>query len=373
MRAASLFAGLGGFDIAMQNLGIKPSLMAEIDPSARAILASRFGTASLVGDATTVDLRGFDLVTAGFPCQGLSNAAATRKHSGLFDENSMSHVVWRALDRIAGVPFVCLENASSLSTARYAADLQALLQWLERHGYDVRVYVLNAGLYGTPMRRDRSFILARLQSMPWPIVAGEISFTCSAPIVGLNGQQGGAAWCIQPSPTKKATSYNLVVTERDLRSLRPEGLEALFGLPIGHTASAGSATSRYQRLGNAVSVQAAECALRILLTGKPSAPESPMAYPIDLTVPMRGGTSGSMVNRIYRSIAYGSSKIHNKIELDYCLPVYAEQMAADPSTVKPAQRAALKWIIDNGHMPARRLPWPSSVKVTLRQAGMLPA
>lgn len=368
MRAASLFTGIGGFDLAMRNLGIATSLVSEIDPAARAVLAARFPGARLVGDATQVDLRGFDLVTAGFPCQGLSNAAATRKHSGLLDDASRSSVVWRVLDRLAGVPFVCLENASALATTRYAADLGELLRWFREHDYDARVYVLNAGLYGTPLRRERAFVLARLRPLPWPNVPREVRFRGARPVVGVSGQQGGAAWGIQPSPTLKSGPYTLAVTSADVRSVTPEGLEDLLGFPPGHTAPAGSSAQRYMRLGNAVAPGVAEAALRILLTGEAPPVRPPSAYPLDLTVRARGGTSGSMVRRLYRSISMGRGN-HNRIELEYCLPVYADRMAADPATVTKPQWDALAWLGAQGLIPRHRKPWPTSVEITLTQRG----
>lgn len=371
LRAASLFAGIGGFDLAMHALGIRPELVAEINPSAQSVLAGRFGGSKLVGDATKVDLRGFDLVAAGFPCQGLSNAASTRDHSGLFDEESSSAVVWAALERIAGVPFICLENASSLTTARYAEDLRALLQWFTEHEYDARVYVLNAGLYGVPLRRERAFVLARLRAMPWPEVEQEVRSRCSAPIIGVSGQQGGAAWCVQPSPTLKSGTYTLAVTEDDVRSVTPEGLETLLGFPVGHTLPAGSQTQRYQRLGNAVAVPAAECALRILLAGVPSPVRPVGRYPLEMTVRARGGTSGSMVNRIYRSLRSGRGN-HNAIETRYCLPVYARRMTEDARTVTREQFAALAYVEEKGLLPSRVAPWPSEIDISLRQPGLLP-
>jgi DNA (cytosine-5)-methyltransferase 1 len=370
VRGASLFAGIGGFDLAFQGLGLRTSLAAEIDPAARRVLAERFPHTKLAGDATQVDLRGFDVVAAGFPCQGLSNAAATRKHSGLLNEESRSAVVWRVLERIEGVPFVCLENASSLTTARYAADLAALLTWFREHDYDARVYVLNAGLYGTPMRRERAFILARLKPMPWPDVARELRFRCAASVVGVSGQQGGAAWCVQPSPTLKSGTYTLAVTPDELRSVTPAGLEVLLGFPPGHTAPAGSSAQRYMRLGNAVAVHAAEVALRILLTGKAPPPRAPAAYPIDLTVRARGGTSGSMVRRIYRSITAGRGN-HSKLELDFCLPVYIDEMRRKSSTVSHEMWRAVDALHELKVYPSPPPPWPSAVEVTLKQVGRL--
>lgn len=375
MKAASLFAGVGGFDLAMSRLGIRSALVSEIDPAARRVLASRFPHARQEGDARLVDLRGFDLVTAGFPCQGLSNAASTRSHSGLIDPRSRSNIVWSILDRIheARVPLVALENSSALTTARYADDMKALLATLAGHGYDARVYVLNSGCYRSPMRRLRAFVLASSRPMTWPSASVSSRWECLDPLIGVSGQQGGATWCVQPSPTLKSGSYTLCVTRDDVRSLTPEALESLMGMEPGHTAAAGSNAQRYERLGNAVSVDAAEGALRILLGLAPSPVRPPRDYPTTLTVSARGGTSGSMVRRFYRSAAVaGRARNYNLIEQEYALPVYARRMMADPATVSLAQRDALAWLIDHGVVPARPKPWPASAVAQMIQPGLLP-
>ena len=53
LTVASLFAGLGGFDVAAEELGHKVVLQAEIDPAARAVLRARFPRVALHDDATT--------------------------------------------------------------------------------------------------------------------------------------------------------------------------------------------------------------------------------------------------------------------------------------------------------------------------------
>lgn len=377
MKAVSLFAGLGGFDLAMDRLGLRSSLLAEIDPAARRVLAAQFPGVRQEGDARAVGLRGFDLVTAGFPCQGLSPAAATREYEGLMDERSRSNVVWDVLKRVraAKVPLVLLKNSSALTTARYASDMAALLQRLLEYGYDARVYVLNAGCYGTPMRRLRAFVLARLSPGRWPSVDAGVSWSCGDPTIGLSGQQGGAVWCAQPSPTLKAAMYTIAVTPDDVRSLTPDAVEVLMGLTPGWTSAAGSNAQRYERLGNAVSVDAAEAALRILLTGEaPTAITPRVAYPLDRTVRARGGTSGSMVRRIRRSLESNrGNRNHNRIELDYALPVYARRMREDSASVSREQWEALAWLESKGVVPASPKPWPRNAVVEMVQPGLLPS
>lgn len=371
MKAASLFAGIGGFDLAAARVGAEVVLQAEIDPSAQAVLRARFPGVKLVKDARNVDLAGIDLVLAGFPCQGLSAAAATRKAGGLIDPESMSAVVWPVLDRVfaARPNFLLLENADSLRTARYAADLRALLEALVRNGYFPHVIRLNSGCYGSVMRRARTFILARRQAWPAPVVTPSVSWTCDAPLIGVNNQQGGATWCTQPSVTKKSGTYTLMVTPTEVRTLTPEAIEMLFGFPPGWTSAAGKKTARYARLGNSVSVEAATAALGLLI-GRPGLAEvRTPAYGYQdlyrLTVPARGGAAGSALGRFKRTAeADVRNPNYNLIERDYCLPVYVEWMRAHPKEVSKKMWGYLEAV--RSMVPAVR-QWPSRVEVRMEQ------
>ena len=371
MKAASLFAGIGGFDLAAGRVGAEVVLQAEIDPSARAVLRAHFPRVKLVPDARDVDLTGIDLVLAGFPCQGLSAAASTRKAEGLLDPESASAVVWPTLDRVfaARPQFLLLENADSLGTARYAEDLRVLLAALVRNGYFPHLVRLNAGCYGSVMRRTRTFILARRE--PWvpPVVPRSVSWTCDVPLIGVNNQQGGATWCSQPSVTKKSSVYTLMVTPTEVRTLTPEAVEMLFGYPLGWTEAAGPKTARYARLGNSVSVDAATAALALLLgqqfvssTRVPSYSYQDL-YP--LTVPAGGGTAGSALGRFARTMdSGGRNPNYNVIERDYCLPVYVSWMKAHPDTVTDAMWGYLERIRHT--IPTIR-QWPSRVDVKMEQ------
>lgn len=369
LSVASLFTGLGGFDLAAEQLGHKVVLQAEIDSSARKLLRQRFPNVLLADDATRVDLRGIDIVLAGFPCQGVSAAASTRKHGGLFDPESKSFVVWQVLDRIAEakVPFLLLENSDSLKTKRYKDDLQALVSIIQAHGYDCHVVRLNSGCYGSAMRRVRTFLLCRRRAFLLPDVSGELVWRCDADGIGVNNMQGGAVFCAQPSVTLKAKSYSIMVTREEVRKLLPEAVEVLFGLPVGWTEPAGSETARYERLGNAVSVDAARAAIGLLVSG-----DAPMMTPayryadlLPLTEVAGGGTAGSAIGRVLRDVSDGRGAV-NEYEWRYCLPVYLKHMDAHADEVKPQmwdyvkdlKKLVPKW---------KPKPWPKSATVAMDQ------
>lgn len=370
---ASLFAGIGGFDLAGESLGVEVVLQAELEPHAQAVLRERFPKARLINDARHAKLAGVDIVAAGFPCQGLSAAAATPRGQGLFDPDSPSAVIWPALQNIfnARVPFLLLENADSLATARYADDMNALLRALVQNGYNPYVVSLNSGCYGSVMRRTRTFVLARRSEWSRPTTGERVAWTDTNLAIGVNNQQGGAMLGAQPSITKKARSYSLLVTPDEVRSLMPSAVELLFGYPVGWTTAAGSANARYERLGNTVSVDAARAALQMLLVGhapvrRPDAPYRDRV--IGYTTPATGGAAGSAFGRIVRTggarVAGGRNPNTNTIELDYCVPVYERWMHSHVSEISDAMWGYLAAV-----KPAlpRAKPWPTSFVVEMAQ------
>jgi len=276
--------------------------------------------------------------------------------------------VWKTLQRIfaASPEFLLLENSDALTTRRYKADADALYRTLSGAGYHHHTVILNAGCYGSAMRRVRTFVLARRRPWRAPAVPSGLRWPCDVQAAGVANQQGGAVWCAQPSVTKKATTYTLMITRQgEVRSFHPEGVEVLFGLPPGWTKPAGSAAQRYQRLGNAVSVDAADAALRMLLDLP--APMRPPAYAYhDLyehTFAARGGTAGSALGRIARSLGRGRGN-HSRLELEYLAPIYLAWAETHPKTVTQKMHGYIESVLP--YLPAPRA-WPERAEVVMRQ------
>ena len=133
LTAVSLFAGVGGFDLAMQRNGIKTVATVEIDKHARGVLKKHFPEAKHFEDVTNVtgqQLRdaGFipdrGIITGGFPCQDLSvagkRAGLAGGRSGLFWE------IVRLADQLKP-RYLVLENVPGLlsSTARMVRGFRA--------------------------------------------------------------------------------------------------------------------------------------------------------------------------------------------------------------------------------------------------------
>ncbi len=166
--AVSLFAGVGGFDLALERAGIKVVASVEIDKKAQAILKKHFPNAEQFNNVTEVTgeqliQAGFNpangIITGGFPCQDLSvagkRAGLAGKRSGLFWE------ICRIIDETRSQT-VILENVPGLLSSNNGRDMAVVLEALVNRGYRVAWRVLDAQYFGVPQRRRRVFIVASL-------------------------------------------------------------------------------------------------------------------------------------------------------------------------------------------------------------------
>src|SRR5688572_18755475 len=99
LNVAGLFAGIGGIELGLQMAGHHAQLFCESYPPARAVLKKRFSDTRIVGDVRELGAlprsTKIDLVTAGFPCQDLSQAGETRGLNGT--QSSLVRNVFRVL------------------------------------------------------------------------------------------------------------------------------------------------------------------------------------------------------------------------------------------------------------------------------------
>jgi len=167
MKAVSLFAGVGGFDLALTQGGAEVIASVEIDKHARKVLEKRFPTTTHLEDVKSVTGKqlfelGFDsdgIIVGGFPCQDLSVAGKRRglagERSGLFFE------VVRLLDETKAKWFI-LENVPGLLSSNGGRDLGIVIGALAELGYGVAYRILDAQYFGVPQRRRRVFIVGCL-------------------------------------------------------------------------------------------------------------------------------------------------------------------------------------------------------------------
>ncbi|MBQ3657119.1 MAG: DNA cytosine methyltransferase [Bacteroidales bacterium] len=157
-----LFAGIGGFRIAMQNLGGKCVYSSEFDPKAQETYFANFGEVPF-GDITKESTKSyipkdFDILCGGFPCQAFSLAG---RRLGFQDETrgTLFFEIEEILRRHQPKAFF-LENVKGLAIHDKGRTLKTILKHLDDAGYDVvPPQILNAMDYGVPQHRERIYII----------------------------------------------------------------------------------------------------------------------------------------------------------------------------------------------------------------------
>lgn len=157
MKAASLFSGIGGFDLAVEMAGHEVVWMAEWDKAPRALLERRFGV-PVYSDVDEIDYTKVEpvelLIGGGFPCQTVSSAG---KRMGWNDPRWKWPQVVRAVSSLRP-RVVVLENVDAI--VRFRAEYRDVLGSLAALGYCVRWGVLAASDVGACHGRKRWFAVA---------------------------------------------------------------------------------------------------------------------------------------------------------------------------------------------------------------------
>lgn len=157
-----LFAGIGGFRLAFQNLGGKCVFTSEWDTQAKRTYEANFGEIPF-GDITKERIKGyipqnFDVLCAGFPCQAFSIAG---KRGGFEDtRGTLFFDVAEIIKKHQPKAFF-LENVKGLRSHDKGKTLATILNVLRN---DLNYYVpdpeiLNAKNFGVPQNRERIFII----------------------------------------------------------------------------------------------------------------------------------------------------------------------------------------------------------------------
>lgn len=161
-----LFAGIGGFRIALQNLGGKCVFTSEIDKYAQKTYQDNFGEIPH-GDITKIDEKNIpdhDILCAGFPCQAFSIAG---RRGGFEDtRGTLFFDVARIIKEKQPKAFF-LENVKGLTFHNGGKTIKTILNVLRE---DLNYFVpnpeiVNAKNFGVPQNRERIFIIGFHKSL----------------------------------------------------------------------------------------------------------------------------------------------------------------------------------------------------------------
>ena len=172
LEFVDLFAGLGGFHVALARLGHRCVLASEIDFNLRQLYKHNFGLMPQSDVRRLLhedDVPPHDLLCAGFPCQPFSKAGEQLGLACKRDGDLFCHIL-RIL-RHRRPEMVMLENVANLERHDGGTTYQQMATDLRALGYEVDQRVLSPHHFGIPQVRHRLFVVAArggLHDFSWP-------------------------------------------------------------------------------------------------------------------------------------------------------------------------------------------------------------
>jgi DNA (cytosine-5)-methyltransferase 1 len=276
LAVGGLFAGIGGFEEGFRRLGHHPGFLCESDPMARRVLERHFPGVPVVHDVRELDsVRNCAVITAGFPCQDLSQVGRTEGING--NNSGLVKEVFRLL-RCAGdgVRWLILENVPFMLHLHKGAAIREITRTLDRLGWRWAYRTLDSRAFGLPQRRRRFFLVASRTEDPRPVLLGQ---DAGERVIANRGRRScgfywteghrGLGWAIDSVPPLKGGSGVAIPSPPAIWSpprrtfFLPsiEDAERLQGFTSGWTQPAcedgADESKRWRLVGNAVSVPVA--------------------------------------------------------------------------------------------------------------------
>ena len=278
MKYLSLFSGIGGFELGIQQaydsyMGehketatyhrYKPQSVgySEIDKYAIQVYNKHFNHKNY-GDITKINettLPDFELLVGGFPCQSFSIAG---KRRGFMDTRGtlffeIARIIKQKQPRI-----LLLENVKGLLSHDQGNTFTTIISTLDELGYDCQWQVLNSKNFGVPQNRERVFIVGHLRgtSRPevFPFGSTHETYITKYPAICGSSQRHAAVMkgqspCLSTAMGSGGGQIPMKFEGTQIRRLTPTECERLQGFPDCWTEGV-SDTQRYKTLGNAVTV-----------------------------------------------------------------------------------------------------------------------
>ena len=285
MKVLSLFSGVGGFDMGLENAGMETVFQCEWDKHANTILNKHWPDVPKWDDVSTLTgkhiLAGrpiIDVVAWGSPCQDLSVAG---KRSGL--EGERSELFYEGMRIIKELrkgtngqyPRISIwENVVGALNSNQGADFGIILDEMAEAGAMVIEWaVLDAQHFGIPQRRRRVFVIAIFDPVlaercPNPLLPVAKSLrrneTENGYFTFYTSQGKHDQYTKNISTTLKVAGIACIVgNDIAPRKLTPLECERLMGWPDDHTrwkadGTEQADTHRYKQCGNGVASPVAQ-------------------------------------------------------------------------------------------------------------------
>ena len=245
-----LFAGIGGFHLAMESLGGKCVFASEIDPYARQTYEHNFKKTnpSLFEDGmfnddirkiNPADLPDFDVLCAGFPCQPFSQAGQKR---GFADshKSERGNLFFNIVDILeAKKPKAFfLENVRGIVNHDNGNTFKVIRDIIENElGYSFHYQIVKASDYGLPQLRPRTFMIGfknegLLSSFTFPDKE-PLKFTMSDVWKGKCSREIGFTLRVggRGSNINDRRNWDSYIVDGEVRKIMPEQAKKMQGFP----------------------------------------------------------------------------------------------------------------------------------------------
>ena len=279
LKFIDLFAGIGGFHIALRSLKMKCVLTCEIDKYARETYLNNFKEPYLKDknlfpeDIWNIDFKkipNFDILCAGFPCQPFSQVGQKKG----FKDNKSGNLFF-AIEEILKVKkpkaFI-LENVSFLKNHDNRKTYKTIRSKLEKLNYTFESQILKASDYGLPTYRPRIFMVgfykpkikASFKKLPFTFpakiklkktVSDVMGGFCSTDFTGKKERKIGFTMRVGGGRSGVLDRRNwdsYIINKKEVRISPQQGLE-LMGFPKSFKFPV-SNSQALKQLGNSVAV-----------------------------------------------------------------------------------------------------------------------
>jgi DNA (cytosine-5)-methyltransferase 1 len=222
LKFIDLFAGLGGFHLALEELGHKCVFASELSVDLQNLYCENFIGTPVFGDITKIPLSEIpqhDILCAGFPCQPFSQAGKRlgfNEHRGNLFDNIMGILDYHKPG------YVILENVQNLKNHDGGNTWKVIFNKLNSI-YDVKEAILSPHQFGIPQHRTRIYIVCKLKKANNPFPLSQFEFPKPEPnicdiksIIDVNSSNF--------LPLRKETRNQLNIWEEFLEQLHENGV-----------------------------------------------------------------------------------------------------------------------------------------------------
>lgn len=265
-----LFAGIGGFHIALHNLGAECVFASEWDEHAgktyeanfKKISPALFESGSFVGDITKVDkasIPDFDILCGGFPCQPFSQAG---HKLGFDDTRGTLFFDIAEIIKIKQPKAFFLENVRGLFKHDNGKTFEVIQNTLTQDlGYSLHFSIVKASDHGLPQHRPRLFMIGfKDPTTPFMFPSKrELEYNMSDVMRGKVDREIGFTLRVGgvKSPIDDRRNWDGYIVDGEVRRLTPEegkmmqGFPNDFEFPVSHKEA-------MKQLGNSVAINAVQ-------------------------------------------------------------------------------------------------------------------